>query len=177
MTTRPDRAGPLSRRGTASGRAGPLSRRSTAANRAGPLPQRSTASGRAGPLSRRLAVRCAVGLARLLARRSPAGIRSVLRRLSRGARPASHAEAESALQAVLAVSLRCAGGEACLPRSLAVVLLCRLRGTSATWCAGVRVRPPFGSHAWIEAEGRPVGETTGPGYFRRLLAAGPGAPH
>ncbi|WP_245642472.1 lasso peptide biosynthesis B2 protein [Nonomuraea candida] len=116
--------------------------------------------------------RCAVGAARVLARRSPAGIRTVLERLRGGARPASHAEAERALESVLAVSLRCAGPEACLVRSLAVVLACRLRGTWPTWCVGVRVRPPFGAHAWVEAEGRPVAEAAGPDYFRRLIVVG-----
>ncbi|MGN9845898.1 lasso peptide biosynthesis B2 protein [Nonomuraea sp. H19] len=125
-------------------------------------------------MRRRLAARCAVGLARLLARRPPARIRSVLLRLARRTRPASHTETEDALRAVLAVSLRCAGPEACLPRSLAVVLLCRMSGRAPTWCTGVRIRPPFGAHAWVEAEGRPVAESAGSGYFRPLIVVGPG---
>lgn len=121
------------------------------------------------PLVANLAARCAVGLARLLARRPPARIRAVLERLRRGARPATHAQASAAHHAVLAVSLRCAGPEACLPRSLAVALLCRSRGVWATWCVGVSRRPPFMAHAWVEAEGRMVAENVGPDYFTRLV--------
>ncbi|TDC20595.1 lasso peptide biosynthesis B2 protein [Streptomyces sp. 8K308] len=54
-------------------------------------------------------------------------------------------------------------------RSLASALLCRLRGTWPTWCSGART-PPFAAHAWIEAEGSPVGEprdtTTHPPLIR-----------
>ncbi|MEY9212950.1 lasso peptide biosynthesis B2 protein [Thermobifida halotolerans] len=119
-----------------------------------------------------LAARCAVGLARLLARRPPERIRAVLERLRRGVRPAGHEEAKDAYDAVLAVSLRCAGPEACLQRSLAVVLLCRLRGHWATWCVGVPKRPPFAGHAWVEAEGRLVEEGVGYDYFSRLFSVG-----
>ncbi|MFD8788552.1 lasso peptide biosynthesis B2 protein [Kitasatospora sp. NPDC059599] len=110
-----------------------------------------------------------MGLARLIARKSPARIRALLTRLGRGARPASYAEAEAARDAVVAVSLRCAAFEGCLPRSLATVLLCRARGTWPTWAVGVRARPPFGAHAWVEAEGRMVDEGVDPSYFRSLF--------
>jgi hypothetical protein len=29
--------------------------------------------------------------------------------------------------------------------------------------------PPFGAHAWVEAEGRPVGEDYPPDYFRTFF--------
>ncbi|MFI9215008.1 lasso peptide biosynthesis B2 protein [Streptomyces werraensis] len=61
----------------------------------------------------------------------------------------------------------------CLPRSLGAALLCRLRGTWPTWCAGVRVVPPFTAHAWIEAEGSLVGEGVPDGYFARLVTVEP----
>jgi hypothetical protein len=72
-----------------------------------------------------------------------------------------------------AVSLRCAGPKGCLPRSLGVVLLCRLGGTWPTWCTGARVTPPFTAHAWVEAEGHPVGEGVPQGYFARLVTVAP----
>ncbi|WP_260844853.1 lasso peptide biosynthesis B2 protein [Streptomyces sp. SLBN-31] len=64
----------------------------------------------------------------------------------------------------------------CLPRTLGAALLCRLGGTWPTWCTVVRVVPPFTAHAWIEAEGHPVGEGVPEGYFARLVAVGPVSP-
>jgi hypothetical protein len=121
------------------------------------------------PLPRRLAAYAAVGLARLLATRSPARIRQVLGLLRHGARPATPAEAKAARDAVVAVSLICAAREGCLPRSLATVLLCRLRGSWPAWCVGARRLPPFAAHAWVEADGVMVDEDYPADYFRPLL--------
>ncbi|WP_170067973.1 lasso peptide biosynthesis B2 protein [Lentzea guizhouensis] len=104
-----------------------------------------------------------------LALLTPRRLRRVLSLVRRGARPASYANAKAARDAVLAVSLRCLGPQGCLPRSVAVVLLCRMSGTWPTWCAGVRVMPPFGAHAWVEADGEPVDENLPPQYFRPLM--------
>ncbi|WP_241481557.1 lasso peptide biosynthesis B2 protein [Nocardiopsis gilva] len=65
------------------------------------------------------------------------------------------------------VSTLCAG-EACLQRSLATVLLCRMGGSQPTWCVGVRTEP-FQAHAWVEAEGAPVGEPMPADYYRPLI--------
>ncbi|WP_216215014.1 lasso peptide biosynthesis B2 protein [Amycolatopsis aidingensis] len=128
------------------------------------------------PLRRRIAARAAVALARMLAVLPPHRLRRVLAVLRRGARPASYRQAKSARDAVLAVSLACLGPQGCLPRSLAVTLLCRMRGSWPTWCVGVRAMPPFGAHAWVEAGGEPVEENVPPGYFRRLIAVEPAGP-
>jgi Transglutaminase-like superfamily len=117
----------------------------------------------------RIAARLAVAAARLLATRSPRRIKAVLGCLRRGARPASYAEAKAARDAVVNVSLACAGREGCLPRSLATVLLCRLHGRWTTWAVGVRRIPPFGAHAWVEADGLPVDEAYPPDYYRTLF--------
>ncbi|MDT3400054.1 lasso peptide biosynthesis B2 protein [Streptomyces sp. B1866] len=122
------------------------------------------------PPRTRLAARLAVGCAHVLATQPPARIRAVLRRVRRGARPATVAEAAAALETVLAVSLAAGGRRGCLPRSLATVLLCRMRGQWPTWCVGVRTRPPFAAHAWVEAEAEPVGEDCPADYFRRFFA-------
>ncbi|WKX73960.1 lasso peptide biosynthesis B2 protein [Streptomyces sp. XD-27] len=119
---------------------------------------------------RRLLTLLAVAAAKRLARKPPARIRAVLARLRKGARPATYAEARAAREAVVAVSLRCAASEGCLPRSLATVLLCRAGGTWPAWSVGVRARPPFGAHAWVEAEGRMVEEDTDAAYFRTLFS-------
>lgn len=121
------------------------------------------------PLPRRIAARFAVAVATPLAKLKPATLRRVLRAVSRGARPAHHDAAKAARDAVLAVSLRCLGPQGCLPRSVAVALLCRLSGTWPTWCVGVRVMPPFGAHAWVEADGVPVDENLPAQYFRPLM--------
>jgi hypothetical protein len=125
------------------------------------------------PVARRVAAGPAVGVARLLALLPPRHIRSVLTVLRRGAAPASHAHALAARNAVLAVSLGCAGPQGCLPRSLATALLCRMSGRWPTWCVGVRLAPPFGAHAWVEADGRLVDEGVPADYFRRLIAVPP----
>jgi hypothetical protein len=122
------------------------------------------------PLRRKLAARLAVAVAKPLTKLSPRRLRRVLAVTRRGARPATHEEAKAARDAVLAVSLTCLGPQGCLPRSVAVVLLCRMSGTWPTWCAGVRALPPFGAHAWVEAGGVPVGENAPANYFRRLMS-------
>jgi Transglutaminase-like superfamily len=122
------------------------------------------------PLPRRMVTYLTVGAARLLATQSPQRIRAVLGWLRRGARPATFEQAKAARDAVVAVSLVCAVREGCVPRSLATVLLCRLRGQWPTWCVGVRRLPPFAAHAWVEADGVMVGEDEyPPDYFRTLF--------
>ncbi|MEV0613975.1 lasso peptide biosynthesis B2 protein [Nonomuraea sp. NPDC050404] len=106
---------------------------------------------------RRPAVWVVVGIAHLLAREPPSRIRAALTLARRGARPATAGQAKTARDAVVAVSVSCAG-EGCLPRSIAAALLCRLwYGAWPTWRTGVRLHP-FAAHAWIEADGHPIGE-------------------
>jgi hypothetical protein len=124
---------------------------------------------RSVPLPRRVVTHLAVGGARLLATQSPRRIRTVLGWLRHGARPATFEQAKAARDAVVAVSLVCAAREGCVPRSLATILLCRLRGRWPTWCVGARRLPPFAAHAWVEADGIMVGEDYPPDYFRTLF--------
>jgi len=121
-------------------------------------------------LRHRMPTYLAVGAARLLATRSPRRIRGVLGWLRRGARPATFEQAKAARDAVVAVSLVCAAREGCVARSLATVLLCRLYGRWPAWCVGARRVPPFAAHAWVEADGVPVGEDFPPDYFRILFS-------
>jgi hypothetical protein len=122
------------------------------------------------PLPRRVLVRVVVGAARLLATQSPRRIRRVLGFLRRGAEPATVEQVQAARDAVTAVSLTCAAREGCVPRSLATILLCRLRGRWASWSVGARRIPPFGAHAWVEVGGIPVGEDEyPPDYFRTFF--------
>ena len=123
------------------------------------------------PLRQRPAALVAVGAGRMLAHLPPRRIRAVLTLLRRRATPATYQQAKDAQDSVLAVSVLC-GGRYCLQRSLATTLLCRLRGVWPTWCTGVRTAP-FVAHAWVEADGQPVGEPEGPGYYRPLITIPP----
>ncbi|MEV6301940.1 lasso peptide biosynthesis B2 protein [Actinoplanes sp. NPDC051861] len=107
-------------------------------------------------MTNRLSARIAVGVARLAILLPPPQLLRFVELVSRGARPADPAIAAEARDVVCAVSRRCAG-QGCLQRSVAVVLLCRARGVAPDWCTGFLTRP-FTAHAWVEADGRPVGE-------------------
>ncbi|MFI0736702.1 lasso peptide biosynthesis B2 protein [Streptomyces sp. NPDC021100] len=109
------------------------------------------------PLRRRPLPMLAVAVSRLLTRLSPHALERVLRLLSRGARPATRAEALAARGDVVSVSRR-AAGPYCLERSVAAALLARLRGSWPDWVSGVSLMP-FAAHAWIEVDGRAVGES------------------
>jgi Transglutaminase-like superfamily len=123
------------------------------------------------PLRQRPAALVAVGAGRMLTHLPPRRIRAVLTLLRRRAAPATYQQAKDAQDSVLAVSVLC-GGRYCLQRSLATTLLCRLRGVWPTWCTGVRTAP-FVAHAWVEADGQPVGEPQGPGYYHPLITIPP----
>jgi hypothetical protein len=95
----------------------------------------------------------------------------VLELARRGARPATAAQALTARQAVVAVSVRCAGN-GCLQRSIAAALYCRAHGSWPTWCTGVRTNP-FAFHAWIQVDDQPIGELYPAGHYRPLLTIPP----
>jgi Transglutaminase-like superfamily len=97
-----------------------------------------------------------IGLAWLLVRCSPRRMRNVLEFASKGARPATRSEVRRARDAIVGLSLRHAGPR-CLERSIAAALMCRLIGSWPDWCAGVSTHP-FEAHAWVEAQGEPIGE-------------------
>ncbi|MFD7817543.1 lasso peptide biosynthesis B2 protein [Streptomyces sp. NPDC059785] len=138
------------------------------------MSQTLDSTGRRPPARRRAAAGAAVGAARLLAHLPPRRLRTVLCAVRRGAAPADHATALRARQDVTAVSVLCSG-RYCLQRSLATALLCRLGGTWPTWCTGVRTSP-FAAHAWVEAEGRRVGEPDDTATYRTLLSVPPADP-
>lgn len=112
--------------------------------------------------------RVSVGIARLLVMLPPGRLRRVLAVLSRGSRPATERQAAYARQAAVTVSVRCAG-LGCLQRSVAAAVMCRLQGAWPDWCSGFRTEP-FGAHAWVEVDGRPVGEPADMSRFRTVIA-------
>jgi hypothetical protein len=74
-----------------------------------------------------------------------------------GRRSATASEAASITTALGEAARHRSGRIACLERSLAAVLLAGLRRRRVTWCIGARLMP-YGSHAWIEVDGQPIGE-------------------
>ncbi|MEU5421499.1 lasso peptide biosynthesis B2 protein [Streptomyces sp. NPDC001407] len=123
---------------------------------------------------RRAAVRAAVAGARVLATMPPERIRRMLGRFGSGSVPATVEQVLAAREAVVGASARCAVEAGCLQRSLAVVLLCRMSGLGVVWRTGVRSRP-FRAHAWVEADGSPVGEPYPTGYFTPIVTVRVGA--
>lgn len=128
-----------------------------------------------GSLPRRLLVRVVVASALAMTFLPPMRLKKVMRLLSRGAGEATRRQATDAYLAVISTSARCAGWRGCLPRSIAVAVLCRLRGAWPYWHLGVKATPPFAAHAWLEAEGRVVAERGSPGDYRSLVVVAPGA--
>lgn len=100
--------------------------------------------------------RVAVAVARVLILLPPPTLIRVVTLALRDAREPDVDTVATARAAVCAVSRRCAG-QGCLQRSVAVVLLCRIRGVAPDWCTGF-VTEPFIAHAWVEVSGTPVSE-------------------
>lgn len=116
-----------------------------------------------------VSVRVASACARVLTHLPPERLAAVMRRLCASAEPASHDEALAARTAVCDVSRRCAG-QGCLQRSIAVVLICRLRGRAPGWRTGLRFEP-FLAHAWVVVDGQPVGENAEVAGYQVVHAA------
>lgn len=136
-------------------------------------PQTITHNPKSFPVRQRILMKLVVAGARLLAKQSPNRIQSILSKIRRGSSPASYQTAYAVRYALVSSSYHCTGPKNCLPRSLAVVLMCRLRGVWPTWCVGVRAVPPFGAHSWVEADGKPVDEPYPPEYHRVILSVPP----
>ncbi|AZZ57371.1 hypothetical protein C5E08_07160 [Rathayibacter iranicus] len=103
-----------------------------------------------------LDARDAIAAARVISWLPPDRMQLLMRGISRGARPATIAQTQKARDIVCAPSRRCAG-QGCVQRSIAVVVLCRMRSSSPNWRTGFGTEP-FIAHAWVEADGQPVGE-------------------
>jgi hypothetical protein len=123
------------------------------------------------PPHRRALALLTVAVAYWVARLRPKQLRAVLELARRAGRPATAEQAQAARDAVVAVSLRCAG-QHCLQRSIAAALYCRAHGTWPTWCTGVRTHP-FTAHAWIQIDDQPTGEPHPAGYYKPLITIPP----
>lgn len=63
----------------------------------------------------------------------------------------------NAYRSVRAASLYIPHRAMCLERSAALTLMLRLAGVPAVFCVGCRLTP-FGGHAWVEVDGRPINQ-------------------
>lgn len=119
----------------------------------------------------RARARCAVGAARALTGLPPRHLRRILEFARRGSRPADKGAVLRARNAVVSVSVPCAGPR-CLQRSIAIALLCRWTGSWPDWYVGVCTEP-FRAHAWVGAVGRAVGEDPNQIPFFHVVMAVP----
>ena len=91
--------------------------------------------------------------------RRPAMLHRVLGAAARAARrDATIAEATTIHRTLTSASLRCASPYGCQPRSVALTVWCLLTRRRVSWVVGAATAP-LGLHAWVEAQGRPVGES------------------
>lgn len=100
----------------------------------------------------------AVVVLRLPLKHSVAFVRILKRRITR---PATIEETEVRVVAARRSARWFPGRAACLENSLAATLTCLLTGRSVDWCIGARLMP-YAAHAWVEAEGVPIGEPSEP---------------
>lgn len=92
------------------------------------------------------------------------------RHLNSGARGlATSDEALAAVRAAREAAAWWPGRAACLEISLTATWLAALRGRAVGWCHGVQVHP-YTFHAWVEADGVPVGEPATTSIFLRTIS-------
>lgn len=113
-------------------------------------------------------IRLHLAIGRMMSWLPPKFLVRLLASIGRGGRNATAAEVEEARGAVCSASVR-AAGNGCLQRSIATYLLCRRRGATPVWKSGFRT-DPFVAHAWVEAEGVPVGEPEAVSAFTAVLS-------
>ncbi|WP_083506870.1 lasso peptide biosynthesis B2 protein [Leucobacter sp. G161] len=118
----------------------------------------------------RLRIMIVVGVSRIIALLPPVQLARFMKQVSRNSAPADVSTALLARQELCLRSKRCASPAGCLQRSVAVVLLCKSVGVVPSWFTGF-VSKPFHAHAWVEAEGKPVGERSGVTAFTKIHEA------
>ncbi|UQA91527.1 lasso peptide biosynthesis B2 protein [Streptomyces halobius] len=112
------------------------------------------------PLPDRFVAVAALALATALVHTAPLRATLAVARIAKRCtrRPATATEAGRVVAARDWASRFFPGRAACLEMSLAAFLASTLHGKAVDWCIGCRFAP-CESHAWIEADTQPVGET------------------
>jgi len=105
----------------------------------------------------KLLTRMALFLSAPLNRVSPQTIEQVLTHLTKRLPAATEEQVLDIRAATCAVSRRCRSQDGCIRRSLAVATATCLIRRSVSWCTGY-AQDPFRAHAWVELNGKPVGE-------------------
>ncbi|WP_165767095.1 lasso peptide biosynthesis B2 protein [Plantibacter elymi (nom. nud.)] len=104
----------------------------------------------------RVRARLVLPLVFVLVRLQPARLQQMLSRMAHGSDAADLTLVERGLDAVVAVSRRCAG-RYCLDRATATAVFCWTLGRWPEWHAGAAI-DPFRAHAWVCVDGEPVRE-------------------
>lgn len=111
----------------------------------------------------------------VLVRQQPDRLQHLLGWLARHRQAADRLLVERGLDAVVAVSRRCAG-RYCLDRATATALFCWSVGRWPEWHAGAAI-DPFRAHAWVCVDGVPVREPDSlMKYFVPMISVGPEPP-
>lgn len=121
-------------------------------------------------MDRCLACGCLLGAVVLLRTPFPRLLATIAWLQQRTPRAANAQQAAEFVAAVAAAGRSARGRVACLERSLAVTLLGVVRRRRVEWCIGARLLP-YATHAWIEVDGRPVGEPATDRPYLLLLRA------
>ena len=109
----------------------------------------------------------AIGALRLLPLRVALAVTTYLN--GRARKAATPDDALAVVRVVRRAAAWWPGRAACLEISLTATWLSALRGRAVGWCHGVQVHP-YMFHAWVEADGVPVGEPAATSLFLRTMA-------
>lgn len=121
-------------------------------------------------LRERWCARIGTSVAFWLVKLKPGMLVRVLKSIAVTHGEADYSEVERIRTSINSVSARCAGN-GCLQRSVAAMIIARMKGIPLAWRSGFRINP-FIAHAWVEVDGRPVGETMDLTSFHISLAVG-----
>lgn len=120
----------------------------------------------------RVRARLVLPLVFVLVRQQPNRLRRMLNWMAKNRGAADLTLVERGLDAVVAVSRRCAG-RYCLDRATATAVFCWTLGRWPEWHAGAAI-DPFRAHAWVCVDGEPVREPTSLNkYFVPMLSVMP----
>ena len=110
-------------------------------------------------------------IAVVLSKLPPMYIEKVLGYITKGSEKADECDVYKWINTIEHYSLICRGN-GCLVRSLSVMVLGALNGSTPVWCTGVKTTP-FSSHAWVEVDNKPIGELMPLDSYMKLMVVQP----
>ena len=102
-----------------------------------------------------------------LIRLPPKKLSKIIEKLSKRTQSATPAEVEQWSTYINSINVRCAGN-GCLQRSVAVMLWGIIARRTPDWISGFQVSP-FIAHAWVEIDGKPIGEEIDLSKFQKII--------